>query len=308
MKMQANPPSVLVLAWRQLWRDWRAGELRLLVLAVALAVAALCAVGFLSDRLEQGLKRDAAQLLGGDAVVVSDQATPAALTALAREQGLDMVASASFPSMARAPDEQGGASRLVAVKAVGAAYPLRGRVLLADGRQVGAPAVGEVWADAAVLDSLGLKPGDALLLGESRLRIAGVIRTEPDRGAGFLAFAPRVMLAQADLAATGLVQPASRLSYRLAVVAPAGRVAALRRFEQQAAQMIEAGGLRGVRLESLEGGRPEMSQTLDRAGKFLNLVAMLSALLAAVAVALAARDFAARHLDDCAMLRVLGQP
>lgn len=307
MNTLARSPSVFLLAWRQLRRDWRAGELRLLVLAVVLAVAALCAVGFLSDRLDQGLRRDAAQLLGGDAVVVSDQATPPPLLALAQAQGLSLVNTVSFPSMARAPDEKGGASRLVAVKAVGAAYPLRGRVLLEDGREVGAPAPGEVWLDAGVLDALGLARGDSLLLGDSRLRIAGVIRTEPDRGAGFLAFAPRVMLAEGDLAATGLVQPASRLSYRLAVAAGPQQGAALREFNRQAQARIDGGEFRGVRLESLESGRPEMRQTLDRAGKFLNLVAMLSALLAAVAVALAARDFAARHLDDCAMLRVLGQ-
>lgn len=307
-KPALTPPTVLTLAWRQLWRDWRAGELRLLVLAVALAVAALCAVGFLADRMEQGLKRDAAQLLGGDAVVSSDQATPAPLRELAERLELARVGTVSFPSMARAPDEQGGASRLVAVKAVGEAYPLRGRVSLADGRLLGAPARGEVWVDAGVLDALGLKLGEQLLLGEASLKLAGVIANEPDRGAGFLSFAPRVMLAEADLAATGLVQPASRLNYRFAVIAPAGRATVAREFEQQAAALIEAQGLRGVRLESLEGGRPEMRQTMDRASKFLNLVAMLSALLAAVAVALAARDFAARHLDDCAMLRVLGQP
>ena len=301
-------PAVFSLAWRQLWRDWRGGELRLLVLAVGLAVAALCAVGFLSDRLEQGLRRNAGQLLGGDAVVASDQATPPVLTSLAEQLALARVLSVSFPSMARAPEALGGASRLVAVKAVGAAYPLRGRVLLQDGRQVGAPPRGQVWAEPGVLEALGLQPGEELLLGELGLKIGGVIANEPDRGAGFLAFAPRVMLAEADLAATGLVQPASRLSYRLAVAAAPGQQAALRRFEQEAARLIEAQGLRGVRLESLESGRPEMRQTLDRAARFLNLVAMLSALLAAVAVALAARDFAARHLDDCAMLRVLGQP
>ncbi|MDN3546490.1 MAG: ABC transporter permease [Roseateles asaccharophilus] len=307
MSSSAKPPSILVLAWRQTLRDLRAGELRLLVLAVALAVAALCAVGFLSDRLDQGLRRDAAQLLGGDAVLASDQPTPQALRQLADQAGLSQVGTVSFPSMARAPEDKGGASRLVAVKAVGEAYPLRGRLLLEDGRKVGAPAPGEVWLDAGVLSALGLGEGDSLLLGERSLRIAGVIRTEPDRGAGFLAFAPRVMLAESDLAATGLVQPASRLSYRWAVAAGPGQEAGLQAFLRQARAQIESGAFRGVRLESLESGRPEMRQTLDRAAKFLNLVAMLSSLLAAVAVALAARDFAARHLDDCAMLRVLGQ-
>eukprot|EP01136_Pigoraptor_vietnamica_P042002 Opistho-1_new@15656 len=218
-----RPPSVFHMAWRQLWRDWRAGELRLLMLAVALAVAALCAVSFLSDRLDQGLRRDAAQLLGGDAVIASDQPTPEALAALAGELGLSQVRSVSFPSMARAPEAQGGASRLVAVKAVGEAYPLRGKLSLQDGRKAAAPARGEVWVDAAVLDALALKVGDALLLGESSLKVGGVIANEPDRGAGFMSFAPRLMLAEADLAATGLVQPASRVTYRLALAAAPGQ-------------------------------------------------------------------------------------
>ncbi len=304
-------PSTMVVAWRQLLRDWRAGELRLLMLAVSLAVAALCAVTFLSDRLDQGLRRDAGKLLGGDAVVASDQPTPQALLDLAAELQLAGARSATFPSMARSTDAQGGESRLVAVKAVSRGYPLRGSVALRDalpGRS-GAPASGEVWVDPAVADGLGLKLGDPLLLGSSQFTVSAVIATEPDRGAGFMNFAPRVMMAESDLAATHLVQPASRIGYRLALVAGTGAApGAVQRFMQTAQQRIEQGKLRGVRLESLESGRPEMQQTLDRAARFLRLVAMLSALLAAVAVALAARDFAARHLDACAMLRVLGQP
>ena len=306
-----RPPATITVAWHQLLRDWRAGELRLLMLAVALAVAALCAVAFLSDRLDQGLRRDAAQLLGGDAVVASDQPTPQPLVDLATALKLQTVRSATFPSMARAPDAQGGESRLVAVKAVSGGYPLRGRITLLDalpGRE-GSPAAGEVWADPAVADGLGLKLGDTLLLGDSQLRLTALIQTEPDRGAGFMNFAPRVMLAESDLAATHLVQPASRITYRLALVpGPGAPPDAVRQFVTQAEQRVKDGQLRGVRLESLESGRPEMRQTLDRAARFLRLVAMLSALLAAVAVALAARDVAARHLDACAMLRVLGQP
>ncbi|CAM3828886.1 ABC transporter permease [Roseateles saccharophilus] len=307
----SRPPATLLIAWRQLLRDWRAGELRLLMLAVALAVAALCAVAFLSDRLDQGLRRDAAQLLGGDAVVASDQPTPQPLVSLAAELKLTGVRSATFASMARADEAQGGESRLVAVKAVGSGYPLRGRIALREalpGRG-GAPAPGEAWVDAAVADGLGLKLGDTLLLGDARLRLAALIATEPDRGAGFMNFAPRVMLSESDLEATHLVQPASRITYRLALVpGPGAAPDAVKKFVTSAEQLVGETQLRGVRLESLESGRPEMRQTLDRAARFLRLVAMLSALLAAVAVGLAARDFAARHLDDCAMLRVLGQP
>ena len=307
-----RPPGIGALAWRQTLRDFRAGELRLLALAVTLAVAALSAVAFFSDRLNLGLARDAAALLGGDAVVGSDQPTPPELLQRATGLGLRTATSAAFPSMGRAPDELGGASRLVAVKAVSDGYPLRGHLRLkaapdAPERELaGAPVRGTVWVDAQLLEALQLQVGDELLLGDSALRIAQIIVLEPDRGTGFMSFAPRVMLNQADLPATGLVQPASRVSYRLALAAPAGRGAALRDYVAWAEQRIKAVPLRGVRVESLQSGRPEMRQTLDRAEKFLNLVALLSALLAAVAVGIAARDFAQRHLDDCAMQRVLG--
>ena len=301
--------SFIRLGWRTLWRDWRAGELRLLVLAVTLAVAALTAVGFFADRLKGGLQRDATQLLGGDAVVASDNATPAALIARAKALGLQSAGTLSFPTMGRAPDAQGGASRLVALKAVEPGYPLRGSLKVA--AQPGAaeqatrdiPARGEVWVDAPLLDALGLAVGDTLLLGDAGLKIARTIVLEPDRGAGFMAFAPRVMIHMDDLQATALVQPASRLTYRFAV---AGAPAPVKQFTEWATAEVKRADLRGVRVESLESGRPEMRQTLERAEKFLSLVALLAALLSAVAVALAARGFAASHLDDCAMLRVLG--
>jgi putative ABC transport system permease protein len=309
-----TPPSPFALAWRQTRRDLRAGELRLLLVAVTLAVAALTAVGFFADRLERGLARDARQLLGGDAIVAGDKPTPAAISDEARARGLAVATTATFPSMARATDAQGGATRLVAIKAVSDAYPLRGRMKLRSavgGPELdvaGAPEPGSVWVDPALLDALQLKLGDTLLLGDASLKIARLIAVEPDRGAGFMSFAPRVMLGHADLAATGLVQPASRVTWRLAVASPIGRDADIAAFVRWAEEKIERDRLRGVRVESMDSGRPEMRQTLARAEKFLNLVALLAALLAAVAVAIAARDFAERHLDDCAMLRVLGQP
>jgi len=301
--------SFLTLGWRSLRRDLRAGELRLLMVAVTLAVAALTAVGFFADRLKGGLQRDARQLLGGDAVVVSDNPIPPAFMAQAARLGLQQAGNLTFPTMARAPDAQGGQIKLVALKAVEAGYPLRGSLRLSaapgavDVAVQGVPPPGRVWVDAAVLDALGLRVGDALLLGELPLQIEQVIVVEPDRGAGFMNFSPRVMMNLADVAATGLVQPASRLRYRQAV---AGDEQMVQAFVDWAQAQVQSHSVRGTRVEALQGGRPELSTTLERAEKFLNLVALLAALLSAVAVALAARSFAASHLDDCAMLRVLG--
>ena len=311
------PPSIVLLSWRQLLRDLRAGELRLLVVAVVLAVAALTAVGFFADRLNSGLARDARQLLGGDAVLSGDKPTPDAIADQAKALGLQQARTVTFPSMARAPDALGGAARLVAVKAVSDTYPLRGQLRVqslsvqnapgVDEAIQGGPAPGTVWLEQAVLDSLALKLGDSLLLGDATLQVARIITIETDRGAGFMSFSPRVMLSEKDLPATGLIQPASRVTYRLAVASPTQDDAQVKRFVAWAEAHIESQKLRGQRVESLEAGRPEMRQTLERAEKFLNLVALLAALLAAVAVAIAARDFAQRRLNDCAMLRVLGQ-
>jgi putative ABC transport system permease protein len=298
------------LGLRSLWRDLRAGELRLLIVAVTLAVAALTAVGFFADRIKGGLQRDARALIGGDSVVSSDKPTPDAISSKAKELGLQMVNNVGFPTMARAQDAQGGSSKLVALKAVESGYPLRGQLKVAtapDQPEQGTrdiPAPGNVWVDANLLDALGLKMGDSLALGSSNLKIDRIIVVEPDRGAGFMNFAPRVMINREDLAATALVQPASRITYRMAVSAQDQR--AIKEFADWVGAKEKAGEFRGLRLESLEGGRPEMSSTLNRAEKFLNLVALLAALLSAVAVAIAARGFAARHLDQCAMLRVLG--
>ncbi|MFT6591221.1 MAG: putative ABC transport system permease protein, partial [Rhodoferax sp.] len=142
------------LGWRSLWRDLRSGELRLLIVAVTLAVAALTAVGFFADRLKSGLQRDALQLLGGDAVIVSDNPTPAIFAEKARALGLDMVNNVGFPTMGRASDAQGGGIKLVALKVVEPGYPLRGNLTIAD--QPGTPgsttreipAPGEAWIDA----------------------------------------------------------------------------------------------------------------------------------------------------------------
>ena len=295
--------NLWTMAWRALWRDARAGELRLLWVAVALGVAALTSVGFLANRIEGGLQRDARQLLGGDAVIASDHELPSELFDQVKRLDLTAASTLSFPTMARSSL---GASRLVALKAVADGYPLRGRLQIDRPVPVTdrVPASGEAWVEPALMEALEVKLGDELLLGERRLRITEVLISEPDRGAGFMNFAPRVMMNQADLPATQLVQPASRLNWRLAVIGSPNKVS---EFVAWADVYVKQPEGRGMRVETLEAGRPEMRQTLDRAEKFLHLVALLAALLSAVAVALAARGFAARHLDDCAMLRVLGQ-
>jgi putative ABC transport system permease protein len=291
-------------ALRMTLRDWRAGELRLLASALVIAVAAVTSVGFFVDRIRLGLERDAAQLLGADAVISSDAPLSAALRERAQAQGLQMAETVVFPSMALNATNPDFAS-LSAVKAVSEGYPLRGllrvraAVDLPDAETRAVPAPGTVWVDPQSAQALQLKVGEQLKLGEKVFRIDKLIAIEPDRGGQFINFAPRVMFNLADLPATELIQPGSRVTYRLLLAGERPQVEA---FVNATRPTLA----RGQQLESLEGGRPEMQRTVQRAERFLSLVALLAAMVAAVAVAAAARRFSLRHLDSCAMMRCLG--
>ncbi|WP_323121713.1 ABC transporter permease [Burkholderia alba] len=300
--------DLLRQAGRMTMRDWRAGELTLLVIALVLAVAALTSVGFLADRLRQGLERDARQMIGADFIVRGDRPLDRDFAGRAHALGLRTATTAVFPSMVGATGAD-GASRLAAVKAVSPGYPLRGALEIASGANAPArkadaiPAPGTVWADPALLDALHLTVGDALRIGSRTFTVSGAIARELDRGFSFVNFSPRVMLREDELASTGLITYGSRVTYRLLV---AGDEAAVDRFAQYAHERTDGGKLRGVALESLQEGQPQVRQTLDRARHFLTLVALLTALLAAVAIAMAAQRYMRRHLDGCAAMRCLG--
>ncbi|MDY7579233.1 FtsX-like permease family protein [Herbaspirillum sp. RTI4] len=300
---------MFLLSLRMTARDWRAGELRFLLMALVVAVAALSSVGFFVDRMRAGLTRDAHQLLGADLLVAADQPIAAAWRTHATQLGLHLADTVVFPSMATAGSGDASRSLLASLKAVSPTYPLRGTLKTSDqpgGAEqstTGIPAPGTVWIDPALLTPLHLVVGDTLTLGERPFRITRILTLEPDRGNGFINFAPRVLLPLSDLGSTQLVQVGSRLTYRLLL---SGSTTALADYQQWLETRIAQEKVRGVRIENLENGRPEMRATLDRAEQFLALVGLLSALLAAVAVAMAARRFMLRHIDACAMLRCLG--
>ena len=293
--------SDLYLSLRLAARDWRAGELRLLIAALVIAVAAIASVGLFVDRMRTALSLQARQLLGADLVLAAGREPDAALLREASSASLAVVRTVSFPSMALA----GERSILVSLKAVEQGYPLRGAIRVAtqpgapDAPAESIPALGEAWVDASLLSPLEINVGDRIELGDRSFRVTRLVTLEPDRGASFVNFAPRVLIALDDLAATGLVQPASRVSWRLLV---AGSAEAVGRFEQRVREFAS----QNLRIETVDNGRPELGATLNRAERFLSLVALLTVLIAAVAIALGARRFAERHLDGCAVMKAAG--
>lgn len=289
------------LALRMLARDWRAGELTVLGIALMLAVAALTSVGFLSDRVEQALKLESHQLLGGDLLLTADHPWSEAIRQELRQRGLQTAESMSFASMVAANET----TQLVEIKAVSANYPLRGTLRVAsalnqaDAAVDHVPASGEVWPDERTVTALSLQRDARLGLGQAQLTVGPVLTVEPDRGMNVFALAPRLMLNLADVERTGLIQRGSRVAYRLHV---AGEATTVADFERWVTPRLG----RGQKLESMENARPEVRNLIERAQRFMRLVALLAVVLAAVAVALAAERYLRRHLDACAVMRCMG--
>ncbi len=300
--MRARGFASLLLA------ELRSAQMGLIWLALVLAATALSGVGFVAQRLHAGLQRDAAQLLGGQLLLRGDHALPAEFEQHAGMLGLRTARFELFASMALGPGAQ-GRTQLVAVKVVGPGYPLLGHVTLRPVLPGAAlpdapiPQPGTVWVSAQLAQRLGAPPRGPILLGQRSLRIAAVVSGEPDRGAGIPGLAPRVMLNQADLASTGLIQPASRVEYALALVGPQPAVDA---YASWARALIRRDALRGLRLSTPDAAGNGFDRNLQRGADYLRLVALLAALLAAVAVAVAAQDFARRRQQVVALLKALG--
>ncbi len=301
------------LALKMTQRDWRSGELRFLLIALMVAVASLTSVGFFVDRMRAGLSRDASQVLASDLLLSSTKEIGVDWKNAARERGLQVAETVVFPSMAIAGEGDNSTAKLVTIKAVSAAYPLRGVLKLdsdvpdSKGKREkaanGVPQSATAWVDPALLPSLNAKLGDTVTLGEKKFILAASIAAEPDRGSGFLGFAPRVMIALDDLPSTNLIQDGSRATYRLLL---AGEKKAITAFQEFLEKDIADKKLKGTRIETIENGNEQLKTTLERAEQFLSMVSILSAMLSAVAIAMAARRFMLRHIDACAMLRCLG--
>ena len=292
------------LAWRQLRRDLASGDVRILLAALVLAVVAVTAVGFVTDRAARALAIEANRLLGGDAVLRGDAPIRGPAREAALAAGLRHADTVELDTMVRVGAGADAQLKLGELRAIGEGFPLRGeyRIVGADGRERvagGVPAPGTLWMSRGGADTLGARIGDNVGVGALELRLEALVVQEPDAALDYFSVAPKVFIHPDDLAATGLVQEGSRIRYRLVVAGAAG---AVERFTAVA----RANLARGQRLETAADARPEVRSALDRASRFLGLAALVSVVLAAVAVAMAARRHSARHLQGAAVMRCLG--
>ncbi|BCK87740.1 hypothetical protein MIZ01_1533 [Sideroxyarcus emersonii] len=290
--------NILRLSLNLLRRDWRAGEWRVLLLALVLAVGSLATVGLFADRVRQALQQQAQSLIGADLRITSTRPFSPDYRKLAQARNLRVVENRTFPSMVSHREQ----AILGEIQSTETGYPLRGKIEIDDGSVHVAqaiPAGGTVWVDERLLRRLGMQVGDEVGIGNRHFVVAARIVKDIDQSIGFASFAPRVLMNDADLASTGLLQEGSRISYRLMVAGDGKQVAALRAVLQDKLSGNE-------KMEDVRDARPEIRTALERAEHFLGLAALTAAILAGAALALAARRFVLRHLDGCAVMRCLG--
>jgi putative ABC transport system permease protein len=291
----------LRFALRNLWRDLKSGELSVLLLALVVAVLSLTAVGFFTSRISQGVRAQAAEVLAADLRVESTKPIPPRYFVEARARGLRSAQVISFPTAIFS----GELSQLAALNAVTPTYPLRGHVRIADAPfgvarstdQV--PGRGEVWIDARIMAHLKLNLGASLRIGAASFRVTQVLDYRPDQGTGFVNLAPAALLNYEDIGSTQLILPGSRATYAGLFAGNPAAVAAFREF------LVAAKGP-GERLRDVEESSRQLNSAIDRASRFLNLASLASVVLSAVAVAMGARRYAARHIDAVALMKCMG--
>ena len=285
-------------------RDWRAGELRLLLAAILVAVGTVSAITFFVDRLHQALLAESTSFLAADRVLSGSQPIPDSFRDGAISQGLVISDTLLFPSMVYA-ETSAARNQLVSVKAVSETYPLRGTLRIADEPFAtdrpteSLPQRGEVWLDSRLFPSLGVALGDFVQVGYEKLKISRVLTSEPDRGGSFFDLGPRVLMRMADVPATRVIQPGSRIGYRLLL---AGDDRALSDYREQFREQF----LGKYRWQSIRESSPSIGSALDRAESFLLLGGLLAVILAGIAVALSANRYAKRHYDHVSVLKTLG--
>jgi putative ABC transport system permease protein len=291
----------LPLGLRMLGREWRSGELGVLLLALIVAVGALTGVGFLVSRISNAVGSQASEVLAADIRLGSPQPIAKDYVEEARRRGLQTAQSTSIISVVF----NGDTSQLTNIHAVTDGYPLRGRVLIGDepfgpGTPArGLPAPGEVWPDSKLLAALGGRIGTSLSIGAGTFRVSHVLISRPDQGGTFADLTPTLLMNAADLPVTQLIQPGSRVSYGQLF---AGSRERINLFES----WLRAHKQRGERLRDIADASPQIKSAVDRAGRFLSLASLVSVLLCSIAVAMSARRYVARHLDSVALLKTLG--
>ena len=292
---------MLKMAFRTFRRDWKAGEVRVLLFALMIAVMAMVAIGSITDRVHRAMGEQSSEFLGADYTFESPRKISQEWIDRGLESGLEITTSQSFATVISSGDN----FQLVSVRALSGKYPLKGTIEIADepfteGKvQQAKPKEGTIWLEPRILGVLGVEVGDRIDFGSIQLTVDGVIVAAPGQASEVFNIAPKVLINQADVAKAEIIQPGSRLDYVLFIAGePEQREPYIDWLKQQKdeTQKITGG----------KEGTPALQSAIERAETFLRLASLISVVLAGVAIAVAAGRYSNRHFDYSAIYRCLG--
>lgn len=318
LKRKSRLSHQSLFSLRLLWSEIRTGKMTVILLALILAVTSATIISVFSQRLDNAMLSKSTELLGADLRIQSSKPIDQQWYQKAQDLGLEAATTLEFPSVVLLNDEMA----LAAIKAVDQTYPLKGTLTTAptspvpenanqseplsqsnqlqpNQRRTSGPAVGEVWLEARLLALLNAQVGDDVEVGASHLKISAIVNQESDRGGGFYSLSPRLMMNLEDIEAAELVRPGSRVNWRMLI---AGDASALEQLQTELQPLLES----HQRFESLTDNNQALSASLAKARSYLSLAAMLAIILAGIAIAMAAQDYARHHFDSSALLRTLG--
>ncbi|NKI60965.1 ABC transporter permease [Labrenzia sp. PO1] len=297
------------LAARFAFRELRGGlkGFYIFIACIALGVAAIAGVTSVSRALTEGISREGQSILGGDLdfSLIHRQADADQLAYLSGLGDLSRVATTR--AMARRPET--GDQALVELKAVDGPYPLYGTFELASGEALETALARKdgTWGavvDPSLLARLGANVGDTLSLGRATIRIADTIANEPDKLAGGMEFGPRLLISDAALPETGLIQPGSLVRWHYRVrMAPAPNLEAMEGIVEEAKSAQPDAGWR---IRSRANASPGLQRSIDRFAQFLTLVGLTALVVGGVGVANAIRAYLETKREVIASFKCLG--
>ena len=297
--------SSIRLAWKLLRRDWAGGELRILILALMVAVTGVSSINFFSERIRIAMVEESSNFIGADLQLTGPREADPKWLDKASDEQLTMAKSLIFASVVASDN----AFQLATVRTVETVYPLKGSLQLAtidtSGKRSSSealnhkPSSGEVWVDNQLFTKLAIKLGDSIEVGSAEFVVSGIIESEPGKGGSLLNFIPLLIMNMDDVEQTEVLQPGSRFNWQYQF---AGSSDDIERYSTWLSEAKDStwsivGGTEGV---------PSLQRTLKRAQSFLGLASLASLLLAGIAIAMVANRYAEHHFDHSALLRCFG--
>jgi len=286
-----------MLGIKLLWRQWKAGDLGILLLSTFLAVAIVTGLGLFTNRLSGAIKTQSNKLLGADLVMEAN--APFDLDSIALPADITTSLATEFRSMLSIEEQ----FQLCDVWAVDDAYPLKGELKVSNEPYgdttpiTNGPAPGEIWPDSRVLLTLGVELGDDVEIGETKLRISKVLVSTPGEGSN--ALAPLVLINNTDLKSTGIIQEGSNVDFSYYFAGPETAISDLQ-------SQLRASAPLGTRVYTVSEGQPRVARAISRAEKYMLLGATLGVILAGAAIAIASRRYALEQEQMVAVLKTLG--